>query len=191
MRFIYDHTKEKFIKPTQTYNYQLANFIVYGENKLIIKTETVPKIILKHFTSNFFIYIIACLIIWSQMDYVNYAIILFLMSMYGIVNDVIIDIKNNRNVERLARVERRVKVKRNNYFVETDSKNIFPNDIIVVEKGKLQADYKIVEGEVVVDEGFLTGESVPVYKRKGNIVRAGTVILECKCNKNKDKNDSV
>ncbi|WP_371381354.1 heavy metal translocating P-type ATPase [Sporomusa aerivorans] len=52
-----------------------------------------------------------------------------------------------------------------------------PNDIISVKIGsKIPVDGTIVDGEAVINQAALTGEPVPVYKRQGNQVLAGSTI---------------
>jgi heavy metal translocating P-type ATPase len=56
---------------------------------------------------------------------------------------------------------------------------IVPGDIVVVRSGAMiPLDGEVFEGEGLVCQASLTGESLPVLKRKGNAVFAGTVIEE-------------
>jgi len=49
-------------------------------------------------------------------------------------------------------------------------------DILVIKPGeKIPADGKIIEGESLVDESMITGESLPVEKQPGDAVTGGTV----------------
>jgi Cu+-exporting ATPase len=49
-------------------------------------------------------------------------------------------------------------------------------DVVVVRPGeRIPVDGKVVEGESAVDEAMLTGESLPVDKRAGDLVYAGTM----------------
>ena len=55
-------------------------------------------------------------------------------------------------------------------------------DLIVVDAGNLiPLDGEVVEGEVMVNQASLTGESVPVEKHAGTSVFAGTVLEEGRC----------
>ena len=47
--------------------------------------------------------------------------------------------------------------------------------------GMIPLDGTIVEGEVMVNQASLTGESIPVPKRPGSSVYAGTVVEEGEC----------
>lgn len=49
-------------------------------------------------------------------------------------------------------------------------------DIVILRPGdKVPADGTVTRGESYVDEGMVTGEAMPILKRKGNLLMAGTV----------------
>ena len=57
-----------------------------------------------------------------------------------------------------------------------------PGDEIVVRSGNMvPLDGTVVEGEAMVNQAALTGESMPVRKAKGATVYAGTVVEEGEC----------
>ena len=59
---------------------------------------------------------------------------------------------------------------------------IQPGDAVVVRTGGIiPVDGLVLEGEVTVNQASLTGESVPVPKRPGGAVYAGTVVEEGEC----------
>ena len=59
---------------------------------------------------------------------------------------------------------------------------IRPGDRVVVRAGGvIPLDSVVAEGEVTVNQASLTGESVPVAKRPGGAVYAGTVVEEGEC----------
>lgn len=56
---------------------------------------------------------------------------------------------------------------------------IRPGDRVVVRAGSvIPLDSVVAEGEITVNQASLTGESVPVAKRPGGVVYAGTVVEE-------------
>ncbi len=66
--------------------------------------------------------------------------------------------------------------------VLTDIRTIRPGDRIVIRTGgMIPLDGKVVEGEAMVNQSSLTGESMPVAKRPGSPVYAGTVAEEGQC----------
>ena len=58
---------------------------------------------------------------------------------------------------------------------EVDAKDLRPGDLIRVRPGdNIPADGEIVEGETIVNQANITGESMPVEKRVGDEVYSGT-----------------
>ena len=66
--------------------------------------------------------------------------------------------------------------------VLTDIRAIRPGDRIVIRTGgMIPLDGKVAEGEAMVNQSSLTGESMPAVKRSGSPVYAGTVVEEGEC----------
>lgn len=67
-------------------------------------------------------------------------------------------------------------VRKGNDFIETPVEQIHIKDIVMVRPGEtVSVDGVIEEGESEIDESMLTGESLPVIKRKGDAVSGGSV----------------
>ncbi len=63
--------------------------------------------------------------------------------------------------------------------VLTDIRDIRQGDRVIVRTGGLiPLDGKVIDGEAMVNQSSLTGESMPVVKRAGSPVYAGTVVEE-------------
>ncbi|PLJ77491.1 plasma-membrane proton-efflux P-type ATPase [Infirmifilum sp. SLHALR2] len=92
---------------------------------------------------------------------------------------------SRKAVEALKRsLSIRVSVLRDGRWVEKDARELVPGDVIFLRLGSIvPADAKIMEGNVLVDQSALTGESLPVEKRKGDVLFSGSVIKrgEAKC----------
>jgi Cu2+-exporting ATPase len=53
---------------------------------------------------------------------------------------------------------------------------VVPGDIVIVKPGeRVSVDGVVTDGESYLDESMLTGESIPVWKKRGSKVYAGTV----------------
>jgi Cu+-exporting ATPase len=68
------------------------------------------------------------------------------------------------------------RVVRDNSELETPVEQVLAGDIVAVRPGeRIAVDGVLREGESAVDESMLTGESLPVDKRAGDAVFAGTI----------------
>lgn len=93
---------------------------------------------------------------------------------------------HKKSVDDLARCMslnvKRVWLKTDDAEVLVPLSNITVGDHILVRMGSvIPLDGEVVEGEVMVNQASLTGESMPVAKRPGTQVYAGTVIEEGDC----------
>ena len=93
---------------------------------------------------------------------------------------------HKKSVEDLARSMSlnidRVWVKTEDGEVQLPLSKVRPGDRIAVHMGgMIPLDSVIDEGEVMVNQASLTGESIPVARRPGSTVYAGTVVEEGEC----------
>ena len=93
---------------------------------------------------------------------------------------------HKKSVDDLARSMslnvKRVWLKTDDAEVLVPLSNIAVGDRILVRMGNvIPLDGEVVEGEVMVNQASLTGESMPVAKRPGTQVYAGTVIEQGDC----------
>lgn len=73
-----------------------------------------------------------------------------------------------------------VRVKRDGHVTNIPARELVPGDIIRLRLGDvIPADVKLLEGSFLsIDESSMTGESLPVSKRVGNVAYANTVIKQ-------------
>jgi Cu+-exporting ATPase len=85
--------------------------------------------------------------------------------------------KAAQSLEALIRLQpQKAFIEKNNALVEVDAATLKPGDRFVVRPGDaIAVDGRVAEGESSVNESMLTGESMPVAKRAGALVFAGTV----------------
>jgi Ca2+-transporting ATPase len=94
--------------------------------------------------------------------------------------DVILGIQSGKALKALrGTLSLTAKVLRDGAIQEIDIRKIVPDDLIVFEEGQtLPADGLIVEAEnLTITEAALTGESIPVTKKKDELFFGGTSIL--------------
>jgi H+-transporting ATPase len=71
----------------------------------------------------------------------------------------------------------KAKVLRNGIWLERDAKELVPGDVIVIKLGDIvPADTKVIEGELLVDDSALTGESLPKEARQSDIIYSSSVV---------------
>ncbi|TBU20776.1 vacuolar cation-transporting ATPase [Hamiltosporidium tvaerminnensis] len=166
----------------------LEKKIIYGENETSIRQKTTFEIFIDNILSILFVYIMICVILWVNIDYKLYASIIFLLSLYSLVHDIIQEFKNRKIIMELAKKKRMVIALRDKKWMFIETKNIFPGDLICIEPTKdFHSDVRVLKGDVIVDESFLTGETLPVFKSNassGNIIYSGTNILKSTSEKN-------
>ncbi|MEM3204027.1 MAG: plasma-membrane proton-efflux P-type ATPase [Saccharolobus sp.] len=109
--------------------------------------------------------------------YLDMYIILFLL----IFNSIIGFIQEHRaeNAVELLKNKLNVmaKVKRDGKWIVTPARNLVPGDLIIVRIGDIvPADIKIIEGQVLVDQSVLTGESQPVDKGHMETLYSGSIV---------------
>ena len=127
----------------------------------------------------------AALSLWASggEDWLDAAIILVI-----VVVNACISISQEDSAEKALEALRKMsaplaKVVRDGALQRLETDRLVPGDIIHLEAGDLvPADARILEAaSLQADESAMTGESVPVAKRPGGAVYAGTVVEEGEC----------
>ena len=101
----------------------------------------------------------------------------------NIVIGIIQEIRAKKTIEKISLVSAPVAtVMRDGHKQDISVEEVVMDDIIFFTTGKqICADCRVVEGEVEVNESLLTGESVAIKKRKGDVLYSGSFISSGKC----------
>jgi Cd2+/Zn2+-exporting ATPase/Cu+-exporting ATPase len=89
-------------------------------------------------------------------------------------------VNKGRNVIRqlIEIMPRRVFVRRNDGEREIDISDLKLEDVVIVKPGSnIPVDGMVIDGQSIVDQSSITGESLPVEKQQGTQVLAGTINL--------------
>ena len=90
--------------------------------------------------------------------------------------------KKDKNSLLADLMEKRIKqarVRRNGSLATVMLDNIEPDDEIIVRAGeRIPVDGTIIEGEGVINEALITGESLPVTKQTGDRAISGTILTQ-------------
>jgi len=91
-------------------------------------------------------------------------------------------IKKNKNSLLAQLMGNRIetaRVQRNGSTSKIALNDLMPGDHVVVKAGeRIPVDGRIIEGQGVVNEALITGESMPVSKKKGDPVISGTILTQ-------------
>ena len=102
---------------------------------------------------------------------------------------IIQEIKAKRTIEKLSLLTAPVvKVIRDGVESNINSDEIVIDDIIMLSTGKqIVADCVVVEGNIEVNESILTGESLPIKKKVGDTILAGSFVVSGHCHARVEK----
>ena len=147
----------------------------YGLNKLLsTKKESLFVKFIKQFKDFMIIILLASALISFITSYINKtndyidAIIIMAIVIFNALMGVIQESKAEKSIEALKKMfSPLAKVKRDGKYLEIDTTNLVPGDIILLETGKLvPADCRIISSNnLYIDESILTGETVPSEKK--------------------------
>lgn len=93
------------------------------------------------------------------------------------------EIKAKKTVEKITLVTSPVaKVVRNGTVMEIKTNEVVLDDLLIFEFGnQICTDSIVVKGEIEVNESLLTGESVSIKKKKGDLILAGSYVTSGSC----------
>ena len=128
--------------------------------------------------------IIIAVFIWTGNEaftdhdlYFEVAALLIAFILLGKYLEAIVKGKTSEAIKKLMGLQAKTAlVKRNGKEIEVPIDEVLVGDLVIVKPGgKIPVDGVIVEGHSAVDESMITGESIPVEKRKGDSVIGATI----------------
>ncbi len=151
----------------------------YGSNEIEEEEESFLHRVLRRFYGPIpFMIEIAILLSAIVQKWDDFFIILFLLfSNAGI--DIWQENKALNALEVLKnKLAKKALVLRNGGFKEIDAKNVVPGDLIKLKIGDIvPSDIKIIKlEELEIDQSVLTGESLPIFKKEGDIVYGNSIV---------------
>ncbi|MBU0976210.1 MAG: HAD-IC family P-type ATPase [Patescibacteria group bacterium] len=151
------------------------------KNIIFEEKEILPlRLFLEQFKSPFiYILIFACLLTLLFKEYTD-TLVIFSVILINSLLGFIQEYKAQNTLYHLRKLLKpRTIVIRNSKREEIDSENIVVGDTVILSKEfSIPADGKIIEEEnLSINEAIITGESVPLMKRDGDEIFAGTTIL--------------
>ncbi|XP_053315068.1 probable cation-transporting ATPase 13A4 [Spea bombifrons] len=142
---------------------------VCGPNAIEVEVVPVWKLLFKEILNPFYIFQVASLSLWMAEGYIEYSIIIIIITLISIILTVYDlrqqSVKLNKLVE--SNNSTIVTVRMNDgAHEEVESRHLVPGDVIVLTGKRffLPCDCILLRGSCIVNEGTLTGESIPVTK---------------------------
>ncbi|ORX82959.1 hypothetical protein K493DRAFT_240394 [Basidiobolus meristosporus CBS 931.73] len=141
--------------------------LVYGDNVIDIKERPVMQLLTDEVLHPFYVFQIFSVTLWMLDDYYYYAVCIFIISATSIITTLVETRKNARRMSEMSRFVCDVKVYRNNHWKLISSEDLVPGDVFEVNTNEFvnfPCDGVLLDGDCIVNESMLTGESVPVSK---------------------------
>src|SRR5450759_1834194 len=158
--------------------------IRYGLNEVVEKKQRMVLLFLKHFWGLTAIMLeLTNIISFLLKKYVDVYLIGGLM----LFNAIIGFVQESKAAKTVAALKQSlqvlVRVLRNNKWEQVTGNQLVPGDIIRIRTGDfITADVKIINGIAGADQSALTGESMLLSKKEGDMLFSGSVIKNGECN---------
>ena len=138
--------------------------IAFGLNTIVVPNPTVLELLINEILHPFYIFQIFSILLWLVEYYIYYATCIFFISAISIAKSLYDTKSNIQQLEQLAKSSISVNVNRDGVWTDIDASQLVLGDIYKVPLHTIPADSLLLQGQCVVDECMLTGESVPVTK---------------------------
>ncbi len=147
---------------TSDVNYRLEQD---GPNTIDIQPKSLATDIFHKLFHPFYIFQIISVNIWFHNGYMHYAVVIFCLSMFSAAWEIYSARKSEKNLRAMAQVKQTIQVWRDGVLTQIDSSDLVVGDLVVLESDRsLVCDMVMVQGNCIVDESSLTGETIPVMK---------------------------
>lgn len=147
-----------------------------------VKTKSIRDIIISNsFTLFNIINILLALLLVTVGSYKN-TLFIFIIIINSLIS-IIQEVRSKRELDKLKVIaSNSVLVLRDGIEEEIHINDIVLDDIIIFNNGnQVVVDSIVVDGEVEVNESFITGEAKTIYKKKGDKLLSGSFIVSGRC----------
>lgn len=169
---------------------QVADRNEKGLNNITPNTnvKTYRSIFVENICTFFNILCIAIFISLAAVGAWSNCIFMFII-VANIAIGIIQEIRAKRTIEKLSLLTAPVvKVVRDGIEYTISTQEVVLDDIILLSTGKqIVADCSVVDGAIEVNESLLTGESLPIKKKVGDTILAGSFVVSGTCYARADK----
>ncbi|WOO39592.1 plasma-membrane proton-efflux P-type ATPase [Rubellicoccus peritrichatus] len=163
-------------------NEEVANRIKdCGPNELELNKQSALKQILGYFWGPIpWMIEIAAILSLINKDWADFVIILALLLINGVIGFWQEHKASNALDALKSQLALKARVKRDGSYADIPARELVPGDIIRIRLGDvIPADVKLIEGDYLsIDQAALTGESLPVNRKTGDIGYSGSVVKQ-------------
>ncbi|KAB0403015.1 hypothetical protein E2I00_002248, partial [Balaenoptera physalus] len=143
--------------------------LICGPNTIDVEITPIWKLLIKEVLNPFYIFQLFSVCLWFSEDYKEYAFAIIIMSIISIALTVYDLREQSVKLHHLVESHNSITVsvcEKKAGVQELESRFLVPGDLLILTGNKVQmpCDAILIDGSCVVDEGMLTGESIPVTK---------------------------
>ncbi|NXP54168.1 AT135 ATPase, partial [Heliornis fulica] len=143
--------------------------LVCGPNAIEIEIRPIWKLLLKEILNPYYVFQAFTLTLWLSQGYIEYSVAIIILSIISIGLTVYDLRQQSTKLHDLVEEHNKVKVTvctKSEGCKELESRYLVPGDMLLLDGKKfaLPCDAVLIDGSCIVNEGMLTGESIPVTK---------------------------
>mmetsp|Transcript_6716 Transcript_6716/g.11955 ORF Transcript_6716/g.11955 Transcript_6716/m.11955 type:complete len:1093 (+) Transcript_6716:3955-7233(+) len=141
--------------------------LLLGKSEIEVPVKNIPTLMVEEILHPFFVFQVFSCILWFWDTYYYYASAIVVISSVSLASNLITTRNNLLSIKALATTNRpdTTRILREGKIEEKYSWQIVPGDLIEIQSNWIMpCDAVIFQGNCIVEEGMLTGESTPVLK---------------------------
>uniref|UniRef100_A0A8C2TTM3 Cation-transporting ATPase n=1 Tax=Coturnix japonica TaxID=93934 RepID=A0A8C2TTM3_COTJA len=143
--------------------------LVCGPNAIEVEIRPIWKLLFKEILNPFYVFQAFTLTLWLSQGYIEYSVAIIILSVISVGLTVYDLRQQSTKLHDLVEEHNKVQVTvctKNEGFKELESRYLVPGDVFLLDGKKLSlpCDAVLIDGSCIVNEGMLTGESIPVMK---------------------------
>ncbi|XP_009680413.2 probable cation-transporting ATPase 13A5 isoform X1 [Struthio camelus] len=143
--------------------------LVCGPNAIEVEIHPIWKLLFKEILNPFYVFQAFTLTLWLSQGYIEYSVAIIILSIISIGLTVYDLRQQSTKLHDLVKAHNKVEVRvctKNEGCKKLESRYLVPGDMFLLDGKKfpLPCDAVLIDGSCIVNEGMLTGESIPVTK---------------------------
>ncbi|NXU59559.1 AT135 ATPase, partial [Turnix velox] len=143
--------------------------LVCGPNAIEVEIHPIWKLLFKEILNPFYVFQAFTLTLWLSQGYIEYSVAIIILSIISVGLTVYDLRQQSTKLHNLVEEHNKVQVTvctKSEGCKEMESRYLVPGDMFLLDGRKLSlpCDAVLIDGGCIVNEGMLTGESIPVTK---------------------------